>query len=88
METRTRHYRHLSAEQRAMIAIGMKQGQSMRAIARWVGCSASTVSRELRRNGGAEAYDAPAASLGYRERRRRCVRRRKLIEGSRLWQGL
>jgi IS30 family transposase len=69
-----------------MIAIGMKQGQSIRATARWVGCSASRVSRELRRNGGAEAYEAPAASFGYRERRRRCVRRRKLIKGSRLWQ--
>lgn len=64
METRTRHDRYLSAEQRAMIAIGMKQGQSMQAIA------------------------APAAGLGYGEWRRRCVRRRKLIEGSRLWQAV
>jgi IS30 family transposase len=88
MEIKTRHYRHLSAEQRAMIAIGMKQGQSMRAIARWVGCSASTVSRELRRHGGAEGYDATAAGLGYRERRRRSVRRRKLVEGSSLWRAV
>lgn len=88
METTKRQYRHLSAEQRAMIAIGMSQGQSMRAVACLVGCSVSTVSRELGRNGGAESYDATAAGLGYRERRRRSVRRRKLVEGSSLWRAV
>lgn len=88
MEEPKRHYRHLSAEQRAMIAIGTKQGQSMRAVARLVGCSVSTVSRELRRNGGADSYEVTAAGAGYRERRRRCVRRRKLIEGSSLWRAV
>jgi IS30 family transposase len=88
METTKRQYRHLSAEQRAMIAIGMRQGQSMPALARLVGCSVSTVSRELRRNEGAEAYEATAAGLGYRERRRRGVRPPKLVEGSSLWRAV
>jgi len=63
METTTaKRYQHLMSEQRAMIAIGVKEGRSMRSVAELVGCLVSTVSRELRRNGGREDYNAGLAA--------------------------
>ncbi|MGD1325485.1 helix-turn-helix domain-containing protein, partial [Pandoraea pnomenusa] len=44
-----RKYKHLSAEERAVIMIEHRSGSSTRAIARRLGRSASTVSRELAR---------------------------------------
>jgi IS30 family transposase len=45
-----KNYSHLSAEERAVIMIEHGKGCSMRAIARLLARSASTVSRELARN--------------------------------------
>jgi IS30 family transposase len=42
-------YKHLSIEERAILAICMRQGCSVREAARTIGRSPSTVSRELRR---------------------------------------
>ncbi|WP_155738946.1 helix-turn-helix domain-containing protein, partial [Ralstonia pseudosolanacearum] len=42
-----RKYKHLSAEERAVIMIEHRNGGSTRAIARLLGRGASTVSREL-----------------------------------------
>lgn len=80
-------YQHLSAEDRAAIMIERQRGTSMREIARRLGRSASTVSRELARNRNAATprYEATQAASSYRLRRRRCVRRRKLSEGSTLY---
>ena len=60
----------------------------MRSVAELVGCSVSTVSRELRRNGGREDYNARLAAQRYRMRRTRSVRRRKVVEGTPLWHAI
>ena len=46
----SKHYKHLSKEERDRLAILKGQGQSIRAIAAQLGRSPSTVSRELHRN--------------------------------------
>lgn len=81
----SRRYHHLSAEERALIMIERHNGSSLRAIARRLGRSPSTLSRELRR-AGAGPYDATRAAVGYRERRARSRRTRLLAEGSPLYQ--
>lgn len=83
-----KNYSHLSAEERAVIMIEYGRGSSIRSIARELGRSGSTVSRELVRNrdGGVARYDATQAALAYRSRRRRSVRQRKLAAGSTLYQ--
>ena len=45
------NYKHLSMEERTMIQLGLEQGCTLRAIALSVQRPASTVSRELKRNG-------------------------------------
>lgn len=83
-----KNYRHLSAEERAVIMIEQGKGSSMRTMARLLGRSASTVSRELARNREAalSGYHARDAGASYRIRRQRCVRRRKVIAGTALYQ--
>jgi IS30 family transposase len=49
-------YTHLSYQERSMINIGLLKGASNRQIAESIGRVPSTVSRELRRNGGDLAY--------------------------------
>jgi IS30 family transposase len=77
----SKHYSHLSAEERAVVQIEIQDGKSMRSIARRLGRSASTLSRELARQ-GTPAYSASAAGRSYRRRRLGCVRRRRLTEGT------
>ena len=80
-------YEHLSREERAVIMVERRRGSSFRAIAKLLGRAPSTVSREVGRNaavGAVTSYDATAAARSYRERRRHCVRRRKLQAGTRL----
>jgi IS30 family transposase len=88
-------YSHLSVEERAVIMIGRSQGVSLRAISRTLGRDVSTISREVQRGmpdqtamgiEGAVAYDATLASATYRERRKRCGRRCKLMAGTPLYQ--
>ena len=90
-----KQYRHLSVEDRAVIMIERGKGVSLRAISRTLGRAVSTVSREITRGrpGPVEArvqapaaYDATAAGAAYRQRRRRCGRRRKLRAGTALYQ--
>lgn len=83
-----KNYHHLSAEERAVIMIENGKGTSVCAIARLLGRSASTVSRELARNRDESrpSYDATRAASAYRTRRERCVRRRKLAAGTTLYQ--
>nr|WP_269139309.1 helix-turn-helix domain-containing protein [Burkholderia cepacia] len=45
-----KEYKHLSAEERAALMIERAKNTSIRAIARLLGRSPSTVMRELRRN--------------------------------------
>src|SRR5580700_12012786 len=92
-----KQYRHLSVEDRAVILIGNSENQSMRSMARTLGRSASTISREFKRNampGWVAAtsatcvrhYDATSSSEAYRVRRRRSGRKRMLVVGTPLFQ--
>ena len=58
---RTRHARQLSSPEREEISRGLAQGLSVREIARRLSCSPSTISREVRRHGGAKSYRANVA---------------------------
>ena len=65
-----RVYEQLSESERQAIALGLQQGQSMRAIARALGRSASTISREIERNSGGSGYSSKPAQ-------QRCERNRR-----------
>ncbi len=72
-------YTHLTIDEREMLLIFCERGLGVREIARQLGRSASSISRELNRNCGEHGrYSAHAAQQAYQERRRRCVRKRKL----------
>ena len=58
---RARSSRHLSAQEREEISRGLMAGASVRSLARQLGRSPSTISREIARNGGAQQYRASAA---------------------------
>jgi Helix-turn-helix domain len=55
---RRRSVRHLTATEREEVSRGIAAGLSARAIAALIGRSASTVSREIARSGGRDAYRA------------------------------
>lgn len=63
------HYEQLQAEERLEIASLRQQGSSIRAMARILGRSASTLSRELRRNSSVLGY-VPAAAHALSSARR------------------
>src|SRR5436190_21755149 len=74
MEERTT-YGQLRPEERMTIASMRMQGASTRAIARVLARPASTVSRELRRNGYADGYSYTSdAALARHAARRRAAR--------------
>jgi IS30 family transposase len=76
----------LSIEEHITIQFGQLQGMSQRAIARLLGRSPSTISRELRRNAPeAGRYSASQAHQHMRHRRVACRPRRKLLRGSQLF---
>ena len=90
-------YAHLSAEERAAIMLGKAGGASARSIARVLGRAASTITRELARNGHREpgaigrgrprlGYDATRAGLRARRLARKARRARKLAPDSVLWR--
>ena len=68
---RTRAANQLSLCEREEISRGMAAGESIRAVARRLGRSPSTVSRELVRNGGGRCYRAAAADHAAWARARR-----------------
>ena len=51
-----RTYEQIKESERHAIALGLQQKQSIRAIARALGRSPSTISREIHRNGGGNGY--------------------------------
>jgi IS30 family transposase len=55
---RARSSAHLSVQEREEISRGLAAGASVRALARQLGRSASTISREISRNGGPQGYRA------------------------------
>lgn len=74
-----RCYKHITIEEREEIMVGRREGKSIRAMAREIGRSPSTVKRELDRNSrGGRRYRASAAQRRSDARRLRCRRRRLL----------
>lgn len=68
-----RHYYHLSTIERESILRMQGEGKSLRAMSRVLGRSASTISRELRRNRGeGKNYSPSEAERRYDRRRKRC----------------
>ena len=59
--SRQRADRHLSLAQREEISRGLVLGSSLRSIALLIGVAPSTVTREVKRNGGGSAYRAVTA---------------------------
>jgi len=68
---RRRHRQALSLDEREEISRGLSSDRSLRSIARQLGRAASTISREVRRNGGRTAYRAAASDQAAWDRTRR-----------------
>ncbi len=71
-----RDVRHLTLEEREEISRGVAAGEGCRALARRLGRSPSTVSREVQRNGGRRRYraqTAEAAAARRAARPKRCL---------------
>ena len=76
---RSRSRLTLTLSEREEISRGVVAGHSMRLMAESLGCAPSTVSREIRRNGGPRRYRASQADRGAWDRARR-PKRCKLVE--------
>lgn len=83
-------WKQLSSVERAVIFSEHRRGSSQREIARLLGRSPSTVSRELARGRpgkGAERPYCPQRGQAVRDRNRlRCRPQRKLVRGEPLWR--
>lgn len=76
------HYQHLTMDERESIWELRLKGTGLREIGRKIGRSASTISRELKRNsystnGDARIYRPSTATKKYEARRKRCRRRKR-----------
>lgn len=72
------HHVHLTLYEREDIMLMRREGKGASEIARAIGRSKSTVSRELKRNSCERFYRASTAQRRYSERRKACRRRRVL----------
>ncbi len=76
------HYTHYTTEKREMSKVMLAQGFSLRAIARKLNRSPSTVSREIKRNQKADGtYSANHADKLYKKRRLNCGKKPILTDG-------
>lgn len=75
------HYQHLTINERESIWENKLAGKSMGEIARQIGRSVSTISRELKRNGMKQGYRPSEAQKKYERRRKHCRRKKLLKEG-------
>jgi IS30 family transposase len=82
---RHRAARVLQSAEREEISRGLAAGESLRRIARRVGRAPSTISREIRRHGGARGYRASVADTAAWARARR-PKRCRLAQNRRLCQ--
>ena len=77
------HYTHFSTEEQELSRVLKAQGFSIRAIARMLNRSPSSVSREFKRNSYSNGtYAAHHADKLYRKRRKNCGRKPKLKGGA------
>lgn len=80
--------KHLTFEERFVIQIRLKDGCSIRSIAREIGCSPSTVSNEIKRgtvdlyNGNVKRYKAVAGAEVYKQHRSNSRRHYNALEKS------
>lgn len=74
-------YKHLTLSERKKIEEKLKKGEGIQKIAKALGRSPSTISREIRRNWSKKAkhYHAWAAQIKYGESRKRCHRKNNLL---------
>lgn len=73
------NYHHLSAEERAVIMLGVSKGESLRSISQLLNRSPSTLSREVNRNRPSSHYDATVAGKNYQANRKRSVKPQKIV---------
>ncbi|WP_158136953.1 helix-turn-helix domain-containing protein, partial [Companilactobacillus paralimentarius] len=71
-------YNHLTLKDRECILLGITLNDTYQVIAEKIGCSKTTVSREIKRNGGRKVYSAVKAQENYQGRRLKS-RRPKLL---------
>ena len=77
----------LSIEERATLQIGLSHSLSLRAIARLIGRSPSTISREIKRNSNSTGqYIAPQAQQSRCRNRLLCRPKKKLTPESELFE--
>lgn len=72
------HYHHLTLIEREKIMFFRAQGKNLSVIAKELGRSKVTISRELRRNGSDTLYIPAMAHKQYRTRRKKCRPHKKL----------
>ena len=73
-------YKHLTLFEREKILFFMAQGYSVCAIAKELGRSKATISREIKRNSDRKGYMPVDAQAKYAKRRKRCGRKKLLEE--------
>lgn len=71
-------YHHLTLKDRECILLGVNLNNTYQTIAEKIGCSKATVSCEIMRNGGRDAYSAVKAQESYQRRRLKSRRPRIL----------
>lgn len=71
-------YKHLTLKERETILLGINSGWTQELIAKKIGRSKSTISREISRNGGWDNYSVANAHTRYQKIRQSCRRHRIL----------
>ena len=82
---RTRSYRHMSAEDRETLSLGLAQGHSLRTMARVLGRAPSTVSHEVARNHARGHPDRAYTAQAVAATRARQPRRPRTLLDPWLW---
>lgn len=75
----TKQYNQLAYEQRCQISVLIKSGMSQRMVAKAIGVSQSTISRELARNTGERGYRHKQAQGKAAQRRKEAVKPTRMI---------
>lgn len=73
-------YSHLTTFESARVETLRADGLYVRAVSKGLNRSPSTISRELKRNGKMDNYEAENAQAQYKQRRLKCVPTGKLCQ--------